>query len=741
MKRVSFLLNGWVWRVFLLGLSLVFTGIPRSAGQASIARLASQPGIAPGWQQSRPDTQLNFSNLSQHALRLSPISPNYPQIVYGGDHLYYSYQDAGGWHVDIVDNNWGVGSSAALALDSSGKAYISYYDMTNGDLKYATNRWGGWSIDIVASAGNVGRYSDIAIDHVGDPSIVYYNSTSYELHYINYDSGYGDWTEDEVVATGVHDYFSHPGWFSLAMDPTAYKPHVSYYDYTDSTHGSLEWAHYDNSSNWIHSSVEFSCVPGATTCKLGEYNSIALHPTTHQPAIAYSYYDAYSTATFWYSAYNGSTWVDDWDTPAASTPNSISLAFDVSGYPHVSWNDSSLKYSSRGSGGTWTGPTTLDASVTAGQPVSMDIIGILAKVAYYNPSNGVLYFKDHDRSSWKASTIVVTQGHDMGSCSSLSIDSLGSAHISYFDNTNKHLLYARSSGSTWTKNTIDSTGNAGCYSAMIANPLNNDPTVAYINSGNLYYVVGNGTTWVSPLPVESGVDSSFNGFQAFDMAIGSDGRPHMVYRKGGNIWYAVLNGTTWTKTQIVTGPTGSYVALALGPANQPHVAFYQSGSLKYTHYYLGAWQSAETIAATGMDGSGVGVDMAVNNNDLAFVAFLDAGGSDLSVSSRVCNPFCGWSTPALVDDDAEEYFSLAMDRSGNPHLATWALNGSHLHYLTRRNSTWSVLDADANAGTGWYPSISLAPNGTPRISYYDTYNDDLLYILKLDRLFLPLVIR
>ncbi|HWU38442.1 MAG TPA: hypothetical protein VN203_12415, partial [Candidatus Acidoferrum sp.] len=290
MKRIHLLRIGWVWRLFSLGLILAIAGVPGGSGQAAGARLAAQTGIAPGWQPSRPDTQWNFSNLSQHALQLSPISPNYPQIAYGGDHLYYNYQDAGGWHLNIVDNGWGVGSGAALALDASGKAHISYYDMVNGDLKYATNRWGSWSIDVVASAGNVGRYSDIAIDYAGDPSIVYYNSTTLELHYINYDSGYGDWTEDEVVATGVHD-IAHPGWFSLAMDPTAYKPHISYYDYTDSTHGTIEWAHYDNSSNWTHSSVESSCIPAATECKLGEYNSIALHPTTHQPAIAFSYYD------------------------------------------------------------------------------------------------------------------------------------------------------------------------------------------------------------------------------------------------------------------------------------------------------------------------------------------------------------------------------------------------------------------------------------------------------------------
>ncbi len=134
--------------------------------------------------------------MSQHSLRLSPLSGNYPQIAYGGDHLYYAFQDAGGWHTETADAAWSVGSGAALALDAGGKAHISYYDAANSDLKYATNKSGAWVSQTVVSAGNVGLYSDIAIDLWGDPAIVYFNATTSELHYIYYDSDYGGWGPD-----------------------------------------------------------------------------------------------------------------------------------------------------------------------------------------------------------------------------------------------------------------------------------------------------------------------------------------------------------------------------------------------------------------------------------------------------------------------------------------------------------------------------------------------------------------
>ncbi len=79
--------------------------------------------------------------------------------------------------------------------------------------------------------------------------------------------------------------------------------------------------------------------------------------------------------------------------------------------------------------------------------------------------------------------------------------------------------------------------------------------------------------------------------------------------------------------------------------------------------------------------------------------------------------------------------------SGNLHLADSALTsaGFVLNYHTGKGGTWSTVTVDANNGSGWYPSISLAADGTPRISYYDTLNDDLMFILKLNQTYLPML--
>ena len=100
-------------------------------------------------------------------------SSNHVHISYGMnggfhfnnvDALKYATNLSGSWEITTIDSNGYVGGYTSIAIDSSGKVHISYYDYTNLDLKYATNASGNWVITIVDSDGDVGKYSSIAID-------------------------------------------------------------------------------------------------------------------------------------------------------------------------------------------------------------------------------------------------------------------------------------------------------------------------------------------------------------------------------------------------------------------------------------------------------------------------------------------------------------------------------------------------------------------------------------------------
>src|SRR5688572_15167589 len=63
------------------------------------------------------------------------------------------------WDIDTVDSGGLVGWWTSIALDYNGNPRISYFDRTNGDLKYATRflPW-IWTATTVDSAGRVGEF-------------------------------------------------------------------------------------------------------------------------------------------------------------------------------------------------------------------------------------------------------------------------------------------------------------------------------------------------------------------------------------------------------------------------------------------------------------------------------------------------------------------------------------------------------------------------------------------------------
>ena len=102
----------------------------------------------------------------------------------------YATNQSGSWANTTVDSVGTVGQYTSIAIDSNDVVHISYYDATNKDLKYATNM----QSSIVSGVGGVIKFVDrdtkvgnegtsIAVDSNGDVHISYYDGTNGDLKY------------------------------------------------------------------------------------------------------------------------------------------------------------------------------------------------------------------------------------------------------------------------------------------------------------------------------------------------------------------------------------------------------------------------------------------------------------------------------------------------------------------------------------------------------------------------------
>lgn len=157
-----------------------------------------------------------------------------PLISYGWKHdllaategdLRMASRTAGVWTIETVDGGGDdVGYYTSIALHSSGRPRIAYYDKGNGNLEFARKTAGGtWARMTIDSLPDVGTWTDIAIDANDDVHISYVNETTRAVRYATNSSGV--W-----VTEGVPDPNNAVGeGTSLWLDSDG-DPHIAFFD-------------------------------------------------------------------------------------------------------------------------------------------------------------------------------------------------------------------------------------------------------------------------------------------------------------------------------------------------------------------------------------------------------------------------------------------------------------------------------------------------------------------------------
>ncbi len=78
-----------------------------------------------------------------------------------------------GWRGGIEDPGDDVGLYTSIAVTAAGDPRVTYYDVTNGDLKFASLSGASWSVQVVDDEGDAGKWSSIALLAGGVPAATY----------------------------------------------------------------------------------------------------------------------------------------------------------------------------------------------------------------------------------------------------------------------------------------------------------------------------------------------------------------------------------------------------------------------------------------------------------------------------------------------------------------------------------------------------------------------------------------
>ena len=334
------------------------------------------------------------------------------------------------WHIETVDSVGDVGWGTSITVDDLGNPHISYYDSTNGDLKYARWDGSGWQIEIVDSVvqGGVGYIAwdtSITLDGAGHP-------------HISYCSGVSKYAQWDGLAWQIEtvDTIGSVGWYtSLALDGDGYA-HISHYQ--DHVYD-LRYSRWDGSI-WHSETVDSSG-------QMGAFSSLALDVGDY-PHV--SYWDD-SSENLKYAYLDSIGWHIETVDSAGDVGRHTSLALDSLDHPHVSYVDRTnhtLKYTHWGGSG-WQ-IEAVDTIGDCGSPSSPPQVGCDtslalgtegdAHISYRDSANDDLRYAHWGGSSWQTETL--DSDGDVGQENSLALDAAGSPHVSYYDATNADLKYA-----------------------------------------------------------------------------------------------------------------------------------------------------------------------------------------------------------------------------------------------------------------------------------------------------------
>jgi hypothetical protein len=306
---------------------------------------------------------------------------NHPHIVYGEQNLYHSYFDGTQWQHETVDNSPGVGLSASIAIDSNNKIHISYYDIGNNAIKYATNAFGSWATLVIDSNCNV--YTSIAVDSNNKVHIAYTSLTGILKYATN---AAGNWATSEI---GVGDFLAEDP--SIAVDSNN-KVHICfvYCNLGGSEEGLGYVTNAFPTQYWhLENLFESGLVGHNPSLAIDSTNNGHITYTSAGGDLTYNHsYDLYNSPGIW-----SSTLIDN-------DGFSASIAVDSENKAHISYYDATngdLKYATNALG-QWV-VSTIDIAYVDYTFIAIDSNNMV-HIGYYDSDSKAIKYATNACPTW-----------------------------------------------------------------------------------------------------------------------------------------------------------------------------------------------------------------------------------------------------------------------------------------------------------------------------------------------------
>jgi hypothetical protein len=275
-----------------------------------------------------------------------------------------------------------------------------------------------------------------------------------------------------------------------------------------------------------------------------------------------------------------------------------SMALDGFDRPHIAYNNrfnDDLMYAYKDATG-WHITTVDSSGFVGGYPsLALDSNGY-PLISYCScTGSGCWYCNDlkyawYDGTDWHTQS-VATLGN-VGGFNSLAIDEFGKPHISYYDESNKDLMYAsKDQFGVWQPVPVDTTGDVGQYTSLKVGW--DHIYISYYGNQTLKYAHYNpdALTWsIETLDskVRSGLYSSLDLCKSYE-----PGAPRIGYGSDDGLEYAhkwFFGGWSFS-TLDLDFPYG--ISFVLNPACQIHLSYYTylGGELKYAYSGIYGWNT------------------------------------------------------------------------------------------------------------------------------------------------------